>query len=264
MNAADSAQQVHESRTFTLLARSGWVVTGLLHFIIGVLAIAVAFGDREARPDEVGAFETIAAAPLGAVLLVAVIVGLVGLGFWMIADAVLNHGPMHRWTSGLASAAQGLVYLGLAVPPIVLLVGGDLESGAVARTVSAALLDSVPGAVVLILVGVGVAVAGCVFIVKGGRRRFSWELRPLPPRRGRAVRILGIIGYLARGVAFLLLAALIIVEAIEVDPDDVTGLAGALSALRRVFLGPVWLATIGAGLIVFGIYSVARARLSRI
>lgn len=264
MNAGDSVQQVHESRAFTLLARSGWVVTGLLHLIIGALAIAVAFGNRDARPDEVGAFEAISAAPLGGVLLAAVIVGLVGLGMWMIADAVLNGGPMHRWTSGISSAAQGLVYLGLAVPPAILLFGGDLESGAMARSLSEVLLDSAPGAVTLVLVGLGIAVAGVYFVAKGVKRRFAWELRPLPRRRGRVVRILGVIGYLARGVAFLLLAGLIIVEAIEVDPDDVTGLAGALSALRRVFLGPVWLATIGAGLIVFGLYSVARARLSRI
>lgn len=264
MSAADSAQQIHESRLFTLLARSGWAVTGLLHLIIGALAIAVALGDRGARPDEVGAFETISAAPIGGVLLAVVIVGLVGLGVWMIADAVLNGGPMRRWTSGVSSAVQGLVYLGLAVPPSILLVGGDLESGATARALSAVLLDSVHGAVVLGLVGLGVGAAGAYFVVKGIRRRFSWELRPLPPRLGRTVRLLGVIGYIARGIAFLLLAGLIVVEAIEVDAGDVTGLAGALSAVRRVFLGPLWLAAIGAGLIVYGVYGVARARLSRI
>ncbi|KQV25080.1 MULTISPECIES: DUF1206 domain-containing protein [unclassified Microcella] len=264
MNGSATVQNVHGSRIFTLLARSGWVVTGLLHVIIGALAIAVAFGDRRVLPDEVGAFETIAAAPLGDVLLVAVIVSLVGLGVWMIADAFLNRGPMHRWTSGLASAAQGLVYLALAIPPGVLLFGGDLMSGRSARALSAALLDSTTGAVVLILIGAGIAIGGGYFVVKGVRRRFSWELRPMSRRRGRAVRALGAVGYVARGIAFLLLAGLIIVEAIEVDPTDVTGLAGALGALRRGFLGPFWLASIGAGLIIYGVYSIARARLATI
>lgn len=267
MNGADAVeqvQQVHESRAFTLIARSGWLVTGLLHIIIGALAIAVALGDRGARPDEVGAFEAIASAPVGGVLLALVIVSLGGLGLWMIVDAVLNGGPMHRWTSGVSSAAQGLVYLALAVPPTILLLGGELESGRTARALSAFLLDSVAGAVLLVLIGLGLAVGGGYFVVKGIRRRFSWELRPMPRRRGKAVRALGAIGYVARGVAFLLLAGLIVVEAIEVDPNDVSGLAGALGALRRGFLGPLWLSAIGVGLMIYGVYSFARARLARL
>lgn len=264
VSKAEAVQEVHESRAFTLIARAGWVVTGLLHIIIGVLAIAVSFGARGARPDEVGAFQAIASAPLGGVLLVAVIVSLGGLGLWMLVDAILNGGPMHRWTSGVASAAQGLAYLGLAVPPTILLLGGELESGRTARALSAFLLDSVAGAIVLVLIGVGIAIGGGYFVVKGVRRRFAWELRPLPHHRGKAVRALGAVGYVARGVAFLLLAGLIIVEALEVDPNDVSGLAGALGALRRGFLGPLWLSAIGAGLIVYGIYGVARARLSRL
>lgn len=264
MNGSGTVQQVHESRIFTLVARSGWMVTGLLHVIIGALAIAVAFGDRRARPDEVGAFEAIAAAPLGVVLLMVVVVSLVGLGVWMLADAILNGGPMRRWTSGVSSAAQGVVYIALAVPPSVLLLGGELQSGRTARALSAFLLDSLAGAVVLVLIGLGIAVGGVYFVIKGIRRRFSWELRPMTERRGRAVRALGAVGYVARGLAFLLLAGLIVVEAIEVDPNDVTGLAGALGALRRGFLGPFWLASIGAGLVIYGVYGFARARFAQL
>jgi hypothetical protein len=264
VNAVDAVQLVHSSRPFTLIARSGWVATGLLHLVIGALAIAVALGDRRAKPDEVGAFEAIASAPLGGVLLAAVIVGLVGLGVWTLADALLNRGPRNRWSSAVSSAAQGVVYLGLAVPPIILLLGGELESGRTARTVSTFLLDSVAGAVVLILIGVAIAAAGVYFIVKGIRRRFSWELRPMTRRRGRAVRLLGAVGYVARGIAFLLLAGLIIVESLEFDPNQVTGLAGAFAAVERGFLGPIWLTVIGAGLMIYGVYSVARARLSQI
>lgn len=264
VNTAEAVQEVHESRAFTLVARAGWVVTGLLHIIIGVLAIAVSLGARGALPDEVGAFEAIASAPLGGVLLVAVIVSLGGLGLWMLVDAILNGGPRRRWTSGVASAAQGLAYLGLAVPPTILLLGGELQSGRTARALSAFLLDSGAGAILLVLIGVGIAIGGGYFVVKGVRRRFAWELRPLPRHRGRVVRALGAVGYVARGVAFLLLAGLIIVEAIQLDPHDVSGLAGALGAVRRGFLGPLWLSAIGSGLIVYGVYGVARARLSRL
>ncbi len=262
--SAGTARAAHESRVFTILARSGWAVTGLLHLLIGGLAIALAIGNRDVRADEVGAFEALAAPPLGGVLLAAVTISLAGLGVWMIADAVLNQGPMHRPTSAVSSAAQGLMYLAIAVLPLILLLGGELQSGGAARRLSAMLLGTPFGAVVLVLVGLGIAVAGGYFIVKGVLRRFSWELRPLPPRRGRAVRIAGLIGYVARGIAFLLLAGLIIVETLEADAEGMTGLDGAFSAVREVFLGPVILSLIGAGLIVYGVYGFARARLSRI
>lgn len=263
-DAVDTARAAHESRVFTIIARSGWAVTGLLHIIIGGLAIALAVGNRDVRADEVGAFEALASPPFGGVLLAAVTVALAGLGVWMIADAALNRGPMRRLTSAISSAAQGLVYLAIAVLPLVLLLGGELRSGGAARRVSEVLLETPLGGVVLVLVGVGVAVAGGYFIVKGVLRRFSWELRPLPPGRGRAVRIAGLIGYVARGVAFLLLSGLIIVETLEADTEGMTGLDGAFTAVREVFLGPVILSLIGAGLIVYGLYGFARARLSRI
>lgn len=263
-SSAGAARTALESRPFTILARSGWAVTGLLHLLIGGLAIALAVGNRDVRADEVGAFEALASPPLGGVLLAAVTISLAGLGVWMIADAVLNQGPMHRPTSAVSSAAQGLMYLAIAVLPLILLLGGELQSGGAARRLSAMLIGTPFGAVVLVLVGLGVAGAGGYFVVKGVLRRFSWELRPLPPRRGRAVRIAGLIGYVARGVAFLLLAGLIIVETLEADAEGMTGLDGAFSAVREVFLGPVILSLIGAGLIVYGVYGFARARLSRI
>ncbi|WAB83451.1 DUF1206 domain-containing protein [Microcella daejeonensis] len=262
--SAGTARAAHSSRVFTILARSGWAVTGLLHLLIGGLAIALAVGNRDVRADEVGAFDALASPPLGGVLLAAVTISLAGLGVWMIADALLNQGPMRRPTSAVSSAAQGLMYLGIATLPLILLLGGELQSGGMARRLSADLLGTATGTVVLVLVGAGIAVAGGYFVVKGLLRRFSWELRPLPPRRGRAVRIAGLIGYVARGIAFLLLAGLIIVETLQADADGLTGLDGAFSAVREVFLGPIILGIIGAGLIVYGLYGFARARLSRI
>jgi hypothetical protein len=264
VRAAEAVQQFHRSRAFRLIARSGWAVTGLLHIIIGTLAIAVALGAHGVDPDEVGAFTALASAPLGEVLLVVTIVALLGLGSWMLGDAILNGGPRRRWTSAVSSGMQGLIYLALTVPPAVLLLGGELESGRTTRAVSEVLLDSVPGMVLLVLIGLGIGAAGVYFIIKGIRRRFWWEIRSLPRRRGRAIRALGVVGYVARGIAFILLGALIVVESLQLDPADITGLAGALSALHRGLLGPVWLSAIGAGLIIYGIYGFARARLSQV
>lgn len=263
-SAVEVVRSAHESRFFTLLARTGWAVTGLLHVLIGGLAIALALGDRSVRADEVGAFEALAAPPIGGVLLAVVTVSLIGLGLWMLADALLNRGPRRRVTSAIASAAQGVVYLSLAVLPIVVLAGGSFPRGGAARRLATFLLDTPGGAFVLVMLGAAVMVSGGYFVVKGILRRFSWELRPLPPRRGLVVRVAGMIGYIARGIAFLLLGLLIVVEALESDANGITGLDGTFTAVRSVFLGPVILGLIGAGIAVYGVYGFARARLSRI
>lgn len=69
---------------------------------------------------------------------------------------------------------------------------------------------------------------------------------------------------IAVAVAFLLLAGLIIVETLEADTEGMTGLDGAFTAVREMFVGPVIPSLICAGLVVYGLHGFARARLSRI
>ena len=83
----------------------------------------------------------------------------------------------------------------------------------------------------LVLVGVVVAGVGAGFIVSGAQRRFLRHVSLPMGAAGAAVRTLGIVGYLAKGIAIAIVGVLFIVAAVTADPDAAGGLDAALTAL---------------------------------
>ncbi|MFD1214809.1 DUF1206 domain-containing protein, partial [Arthrobacter sp. GCM10027362] len=51
---AGAAQRAEQSRPFEIMARCGWAANGLLHLLIGVIALRLAFG-RSGEADQSGA-----------------------------------------------------------------------------------------------------------------------------------------------------------------------------------------------------------------
>ena len=76
--------------------------------------------------------------------------------------------------------------------------------------------------------------------------------------------MLAVTGYIAKGIAIFTLGILFVVAAVQVDPEEAAGLDGALKALTELPFGEGLLIVIGGGLIAYGLYSFARARLARL
>ena len=75
---------------------------------------------------------------------------------------------------------------------------------------------------------------------------------------------IGVVGHLARMVAFGLIGILVVKAAIDYAPAKAVGLDGALSKLAHHSYGPYLLGVVAAGLVAFGLYSIADARYRRI
>jgi hypothetical protein len=71
------------------------------------------------------------------------------------------------------------------------------------------------------------------------------------------------VGYVAKGFALLLVGMLIVVATVQAHPEESTGLDGGLKALRDQPFGLYLLAAVGIGLIAYGVFQVARAKLAR-
>jgi len=105
---------------------------------------------------------------------------------------------------------------------------------------------------------------GIYLIAKGARRKFVNDIT-LPSGAGRgAVLVLGTVGYIAKGIAIAVVGVLFVIAAVVVNPTQASGLDGALKALAALPFGSAILVAIGIGLIAFGIYTFARARLARL
>jgi hypothetical protein len=266
--AADAAEDVTSSRTFEILARSGFAASGVLHFLVGLIAIRLAMGGS-GNADFSGAVAELSSQPAGPFLLWGSFAPCAALAIWQAGDAIFNHGHLptkKKAGKKLKAAAQALVFTGLALTLLSFATGtgsgGDNQKSATDLTIS--LMKAPGGVAVLVLLGAGIAVTGVVYGIRGIRRSFEKHLRmPVNPRARTAVSVLGVTGYVAKGIVLFLTGLLIAIATLRAHPEESTGLDGGLKALRDQPFGVYVLAAVGAGLICYGIYMVVRARLSK-
>lgn len=242
-------------------ARGGYAASGVMHVLIGVLAVQLALGDSSGSADESGAFGAVAATPFGAVVLWVAVVAFAALGAWQAAEAL--SGAAGETADRVKAGAKGVVYVALALTAFGVVQGASRGDGATDAT--ARLMQATAGRWLVALVGLGVVAVGAHHVLKGVRQKFLEDLVRLPSgRAGRVARTAGTVGYAAKGVALGVIGVLFVLAALHADPSEAQGLDGALQALREAPAGPVLLLLVAVGLIAFGVYGGVRARFGRL
>lgn len=265
-NAQQAARNAEGSRSFQLLARTGYAVNGLLHVMIGAIAIGVATGAGGGSADQSGALGQLARTPGGVFVLWTVVIGLASLGLWYLVQAFLEpaRDPKRKWAHRLVLIGKGVVFLFIAGTALTFARGASSSSSESAKDSTAALL-SIPGGVVLLFIaGLGVVVIGAVFVHRGASRGFTESIAVPPGRKGTVVVALGTVGYVAEGIALAVVGILFTIAAFTVDPEKASGMDGALKALVALPFGALILVLVGTGLTCYGFYSFTRARLARL
>lgn len=264
--AAGKAVRSRNSRPFRSLIRTGFAVNGIIHVVIGAIAVQVATGGASGSADHSGALGQLAAAPGGAIVLWVVTVGLAALGASSMLEVFVV--PKEDKSARVAAIAKhlgkGVVYLALAGTALTFARGGSTNSEQSSKQASADLLSLPGGAVIATLVGVGVVAVAVYFVVKGVRQSFTDDIVLPTGSIGTATRILGIVGYSAKGISLGAVGILFTVAAFTVDPNKAAGIDGALKTLVGLPFGMAILIAIGAGLVAYGIYSCLRARFARV
>lgn len=266
--AADAAEGATNSRTLELFARAGFAASGVLHFLVGLIAIRLAMGGGGSA-DFSGAVSELASQPAGPLLLWGSFAACAALAIWQASDAIFDYGHLptkEKAGKKLKAAAQALVFAGLALTLASFALGtgsgGDNQKSASDLTVS--LMKAPGGMALLVLVGLGISVAGVIYGIRGIKKSFEKHLKmPADPRARTAVSVLGVTGYVAKGTVLLLTGMLITIATLQAHPEESTGLDGGLKALREQPFGVYLLAAVGAGLICYGLYMVVRARLAK-
>ncbi|WP_091230116.1 DUF1206 domain-containing protein [Microbacterium sp. 3J1] len=261
--AKDAARTAKRSDVFRRVARAGFVVVGLVHLIIGVIAISVASGGG-GDADQDGAMEQIRSTPVGGLLLGAVAVGLIALAAWQVVSAFLaTGGEPRKWGQRIKLLGIAAAYLVIAGLALIFAFGGHVESERTSQTVSAVILSAPGGVVLLVILGLVVISVGAGFVIGGFTRGFEKTL-DLPDGPARTpIVTLGVAGYIAKGVAVVVTGFLFVVAAWTHDPEKAAGLDAALRSLADLPLGRLILWLVGAGLAIYGIFSMVRARYAR-
>jgi hypothetical protein len=265
-DAAGAAKKITNSPGLEVVARAGFAAAGLLHLLIGLVAIRVARGGQ-GKADVSGAIQELASQPAGPLLLWGSFAACAALALWQASDAIFDFGhqpTQKKLGSKLRAAGLAAVYAGFAVTLVSFARGTGKDQSRSTSDFTAALMQAPGGVLLLVAIGAAVAVTGIIYAIRGFRQSFVKYLR-LPPSdtARKAVKVLGVAGYAAKGVALLLVGVLIVVATVTAHPEESTGLDGGLKGLRDQPYGVYLLAAVGAGLICYGIFMMVRARFAK-
>ncbi|MGA5464789.1 DUF1206 domain-containing protein [Mycobacterium sp. NPDC050041] len=249
-------------------ARSGYVVSGLLHLLIAYVIVRIALGHR-GDADPSGALATVAETRGGAIALWVIVVALVPLMMWRLAESLIGLHPAEshdpdRDDAGKLNRLKAfgllLVYCGVMVTAV-RFAAGDRESSRDQNTgISSRLMHTVPGQTALIVTGIVVAVIGGYYAYKGASRRFLADLTgPVSP----LIVVLGLCGYVAEGIVLAIAGVLLVVAAVDADPSKAAGLDAAVKALGATQAGTMLLIGAAVGFGAYGLYSLTLTRYSR-
>lgn len=261
----DAAAAVEDSRVFRTLARGGYAANGLVHLLIGLVVLIIA-GGGDGQSDQAGAFAILGDSVLGLPVLWAAAILLAALGVWHAFEAirVRRRSDVKKWGVRIGEAGQAVVFLALGAVAVAVAFGARPDGDEAAREASSGAL-AVPGGVFLLgAVGLGLLIGGVSFVVMGVRRTFRNKVAVPGGRWGRIVTIAGIVGFVAKGVALAVIGVLLLVAAVREEARAAGGLDAAVEALLEMPAGPYLVGAVGAGLIVYGVFTVARAKYAKL
>ncbi|MFI7578654.1 DUF1206 domain-containing protein [Micromonospora sp. NPDC049497] len=267
-NAEATAARTANSRWLELLARAGFIGYGVVHLLFAWLALQIAFGTPAADGDQSGALRTIAAQPMGKAIVIAIAVGMVAMAIWQALEAIAGHRAEgdDRTKERVLSVARTVVYLWLAWTAYKVVSNANSDSASKQEELTAKLMESTGGRWLvglagLVLLGIGIGMA-----VYGIKKKFMKRLKTgeMSPKTSQLARRLGMAGYAARGAAFGITGALVVLAAVNYDPEKARGLDAALRTLREQSYGPILLVLVALGIAAFGLYCFLQSRYRKV
>lgn len=258
-----AAREAGDHPALEMAARVGYAVSGLLHLLIGWLALQVAWSNSGKSADQSGALASLAGNGAGQVALWVAVLGFFGLALWQVAEAVGGYfgEGMDAWAGRGKAIAKAVVYLVLGWTTLSFARGKQSSSKQQTVDFTASMLQSTAGRVLVVVIGLVIIGVGVYHVYKGATKRF---LRDLAENPGTFATRAGQIGYIAKGVALAIVGLLFVVAGVTRRARTAGGLDTALHTLRDQPMGPALLTLVAIGLVAYGVYSFARARYARV
>lgn len=251
------------------LARFGYAARGVVYALVGALAVLAALGSGGQTGGSHSALSTLLGQPFGKLMLGAIAIGLAGFGVWRFVQSITDADRRGTDWRGLAIRSgqiiSGVIHFGLAFSATGLALGWASSGGdeGAARDWTAWLLSQPFGQWLTGGIGLGIAAAGCAFIIKAWRNLVGDQLI-CDARTEKWVLPIGRVGVASRGIVFIVIGGFLVLAAIRSSSAEARGLGGALATLQGQPYGWLLLGIVAAGLFAFGVFGLLQAVYRRI
>ena len=250
-----------DSPAATAVLRVGWFAKGLVYSLAGVLAIVVWNSyapEQQGEASPTGAVAEVRDVPGGALLVGVLAAGLLTYSIWRLLSAAMpGTGDAESWLHRIGYVVSAVLYavLGYGAARLSLESSStDTDGNRQVTDITGRLMERPLGRWVIGVVGAIVVGVGIYRVVKGVRRDVTDELdlSAIPGTRRRAVMWLGAAGEVGRGLGISLVGVFLLRSAWTYDPEEATGLDGALRrVLAHSWGGPIVVA-VGIGFLAYG------------
>lgn len=248
-------------------AQVGLTAKGIVYCLLGILAFVAAFepGNAIHGLDRKKVLSLMDEMVIGRILLGLEAMGLACYSIWKLLQAA-------RDTEGKGTSIKGIVYrlryaasgasyglLALVAAELTLDIDGENGSGSLKRDITAALLQNLVGQCLVMTAAVVVALGGTYYIYQGLTEKYRKKIKEagLKHKAKRAMIKAGKVGYVARGVVWMIAAYLFMRTAVDAKAHGITN---AFRFLESSFNGSYLLGAVAVGLICYSLFLFMEAR----
>jgi len=254
------------------IARAGLISKGVVYCLLGALAFMSAFeigGWSDEDADKKGVFDLIEGVG-GRLLLGILALGLFCYTTWRLIQAFREG---RKAKAGTKKGGKVIRYLFSAIVYLLLALyatkrffgngdkgGGDNTQSTVSELMSKPFGDWLVG-----LLGLALAITGIYQIYYGMSEKYRKHVQDLSLRSTASRNLLraGKIGYVARGIVWLMLAWLLFKASFQSDSGEAGDTGKAFRFLETAWFGSYLLGALGIGLLCYGVFNFIRARFER-
>jgi hypothetical protein len=256
---------------FVRFAKVGLVAKGIVYCLVGLLAFMAAFeiGDSSTQnPSRNGVFSLVLEQPFGQVLLALIAVGLACYTGWRLIEALNDTSHKGSDAKGLATRIgylfSGLVYGGLAYSAGRLVLGSGSSGGGgdMRQTFAREMLQQPFGQWLVGAVALGTVGMGIYQMYRGLSNKYKKKVRNagLSGDAERTMVKAGKVGYVARGVVWMIIGYLLLQAALKANANEAGGSSRAFQWLEDSTYGSFLLGAVALGLICYGVFMFMRAK----
>ena len=263
---------ITQSRSIERIAQAGLVAKGIVYILLGILAFMAAFemgGQSNSDVDRNGVFGVVMDMPAGTWLLGLIAAGLICYSIWRgIQTFRPNHDGGKETKPGkrILYFLSGLAYLGVAFTAIRMILhmrtsNGDKNQEFASQVLQQSYGQWLLGAAALILAGIGL-----YQIYYGLSEKYRKHVNRMSTNTQVSSLLLrsGKVGYIARGVVWLIIAYLLLKAALHANSSEAGDTAKAFQFIENSTAGSLLLGALGLGVIAYGVFNFVRARYERL
>ncbi len=263
--AGDTARKAADSKPLEVLARVGLVAYGVVHLLVGWIALQVAWGGSGENADQSGALQTVADQSFGPALLWLIAVGLVALALWQASEAIWGFqggDAKKRLRRRVTAGAKAVIYLLLAISAARFAMGSGKSSSQSQQSNTSGVLGWPLGQTLVAVVALIVIAVGVAHVRKAFTKKFLKEIdtSSMSSTAQQTITRLGQVGYAAKGVALTVVGLLLGYAAVTFDPEKARGLDGAMRTIVAQPFGQFLLTAVALGFVAFGLFAFAQSR----